>query len=237
MNADNTDDPLIKIPAAGRNIPFSTPEGRILLLGLALSLFYAIFLVTSYFISPQNFQVFIGMTATNVLFGRAAGMSFGYALDFGHLIVFPVNLAIESILVLLVYPLFVFSWQRLLVIRRMERFMRRVEHAAERHKDKIKRYGIPSLFLFVLFPFWMTGPVVGCVIGFFLGIRPWVNVGIVLSATALACFGWAVLLKRLHDQMADFSPFAPVILLIVIVGIAVAGYMLESRRRQNNREQ
>jgi len=214
---------------------FSTPEGRILLSGLVLSLLYAIFLVVSYFISPQNFQVFIGMTATNVLFGRAAGMSFGYALDFGHLIVFPVNLAIETILVLLVYPLFVFSWQRLVVIRPLERFMRRVEKAAEKNKGKIQRYGIPSLFLFVLFPFWMTGPVVGCVIGFFLGIRPWINVGIVLSATALACLGWAIVLKRLHEQMADFSPFAPMILLIVIVAIAVAGYVLESRRRHNQR--
>ena len=214
---------------------FSTPEGRILLSGLVLSLLYSIFLVVSYFISPQNFQVFIGMTATNVLFGRAAGMSFGYALDFGHLIVFPVNLAIETILVLLVYPLFVFSWQRLVVIRSLERFMRRVEKAAEKNKGKIQRYGIPSLFLFVLFPFWMTGPVVGCVIGFFLGIRPWINVGIVLSATALACLGWAIVLKRLHEQMADFSPFAPMILLIVIVAIAVAGYVLESRRRHNQR--
>jgi hypothetical protein len=131
--------------------------------------------------------------------------------------------------------LFVFSWQRLVVIRPLERFMRRVEKAAEKNKGKIQRYGIPSLFLFVLFPFWMTGPVVGCVIGFFLGIRPWINVGIVLSATALACLGWAIVLKRLHEQMADFSPFAPMILLIVIVAIAVAGYVLESRRRHNQR--
>jgi uncharacterized membrane protein len=225
----------MKIPVKGRSIAFSTPEGRILVLGLALSLLYAIFLVVSYFTSPQNFQVFIGMTATNILFGRAAGMSFGYALDFGHLVVLPVNLAIESILVLLVYPLFVFSWQRLLVIRALERFMQRVEEAAERHKEKIQRYGIPSLFLFVLFPFWMTGPVVGCVIGFFLGLRPWINIGVVLSATALACLGWAILLKRLHDQMSDFSPFAPLILLVVIVAVAVAGYILESRRHDNHR--
>lgn len=225
----------MKISVKGRSIAFSTPEGRILVLGLALSLLYAIFLVVSYFTSPQNFQVFIGMTATNILFGRAAGMSFGYALDFGHLVVLPVNLAIESILVLLVYPLFVFSWQRLLVIRALERFMQRVEEAAERHKEKIQRYGIPSLFLFVLFPFWMTGPVVGCVIGFFLGLRPWINIGIVLSATALACLGWAILLKRLHDQMSDFSPFAPLILLVVIVTVAVAGYILESRRHDNHK--
>jgi hypothetical protein len=35
--------------------------------------------------------------------------------------------------------------------------------------------------------------------------------------------------------MTDFSPFAPMILLIVIVAIAVAGYVLESRRRHNQR--
>ncbi len=59
--------------------------------------------------------------------------------------------------------------------------------------------------------------------------------GIVLSATALACLGWAILLKRLHEQMADFSPFAPMILLIVIIAIAVAGYLLESGRRRRQR--
>ena len=114
--------------------------------------------------------------------------------------------------------------------------MRRVKNAADINKEKIRRYGIPSLFLFVLFPFWMTGPVIGCVIGFFLGLRPWTNMGIVLSATALACLGWAILLKRLHEHVADFSPFAPLILLIVIIAIAVAGYILESRREHNQRQ-
>jgi len=236
MNNKLTGESLIKMTAGDRARAFSTPEGRILFSGLVSSLFYGIFLIISYFISPQNFQVFIGMTATNILFGRAAGMSFGYALGFDHLIVLPVNLAIETILVLLVYPLFVFSWQHLLVIRSLERFMRRVKNAADINKEKIRRYGIPSLFLFVLFPFWMTGPVIGCVIGFFLGLRPWTNMGIVLSATALACLGWAILLKRLHEHVADFSPFAPLILLIVIIAIAVAGYILESRRQHNQRQ-
>jgi len=236
MNNKLTGEPLIKMTEGDRVRAFSSPEGRILLSGLVCSLIYGIFLVISYFISPQNFQVFIGMTATNILFGRAAGMSFGYALGFGHLIVLPVNLAIETILVLLVYPLFVFSWQHLLVIRSLERFMRRVKYAAEINKEKIRRYGIPSLFLFVLFPFWMTGPVIGCVIGFFLELKPWTNMGIVLTATALACLGWAILLKRLHEHVADFSPFAPLILLIVIIAIAVAGYILESRRQHNQRQ-
>jgi hypothetical protein len=39
-------------------------------------------------------------------------MSFGYALDYGHPVVISVNLAIETILISLFYPLFVFSIRR-----------------------------------------------------------------------------------------------------------------------------
>jgi uncharacterized membrane protein len=218
-------------PEPARHRAFSSPEGRILRLGLALASAYILFLITSYFISPQYFQIFIGMTATNILFGRAAGMSLGYAMELNHWVVFPVNLAIESILVLLIYPLFVFSWHQMVVIKPLEKFMARTGRAAHANHDRIRRFGIPSLFVFVLFPFWMTGPVIGAVIGFFLELRPWLNIGIVLSGTTLACLGWALVLQNLHEKMADFSPFAPLIVLGVIVAVAIAGYWLESRRR------
>lgn len=224
------------IPVSGiyKNIrPFASYEGRIFFSGLVLSVVYVLFLAISYFVSPQNFQVFTGITVTNILFGRAAGMSFGYALGFGHLVVLPINLLVETIMVLLIYPLFVFSWKNLLVIKRLDNFMHWIERAAEANKEKIRRYGIPSLFLFVLIPFWMTGPVVGCVIGFFLGIRPLMNITIVIAATAIACAGWAVLLKELHERTMVVSPFAPLILLAFIIIAAVAGYMLEMRQQHD----
>lgn len=222
-------------PAGNARRAFGTSEGHMLIAGLGLALLFAGFLVASYIVSLQHFHVFVGMTATNILFGRAAGMSFGYAFELSDAMVLSVNLAVELILVLLVYSLFVLSWQRLLVFRVLERFMRRMSRAADRHKGTIRRYGIPALFLFVLIPFWMTGPVVGCIIGYFLGMKPWTNVGIVLSATALACAAWALVLQRLHETMAGLTPLAPVILVIAVVAIAAAGYLLESRRRSGGR--
>jgi len=219
----------------GRFRPFDTTEGRILIFGLILLLLYAIYLVASYFISPNTFQVYVGMTATHILFGRAAGMSFGYSLDFGHLIVIPINLAIEIIMVMLIYPLFVLAWRNLLVFKVLNNFMRKIEEAAEANEAKIQRYGIPGLLLFVCIPFWMTGPVIGSVIGFFLGLRPWVNMFVVLFGTTIASLGWAFLLKELHDQVADISPFAPMILVLIIITIVVAGYLLEMYKlRKNN---
>jgi len=219
----------------GRFKPFDTTEGRILIFGLILLLLYVVYLAASYFISPDTFQVYVGMTATHILFGRAAGMSFGYSLDFGHLIVIPINLAIEIIMVMLIYPLFVLAWRNLLVFKVLNNFMRKIEEVAEANEAKIQRYGIPGLLLFVCIPFWMTGPVIGSVIGFFLGLRPWVNMFVVLFGTMIASLGWAILLKELHDQVADISPFAPMILVLIIITIVVAGYLLEMHKlRKNN---
>ena len=218
----------------GRFRPFNTTEGRILIFGLILLLLYAIYLAASYFISPSTFQVYVGMTATHILFGRAAGMLFGYSLDFGHLTVIPINLAIEVIMVMLIYPLFVLAWRNLLVFKALNNFMRRIEEAAETNETKIQRYGVPGLLLFVCIPFWMTGPVIGSVIGFFLGLRPWVNMLVVLFGTTIASLGWAIFLKELHARVANFSPFAPMILVLIIIAIVVVGYLLEKKKLHKN---
>jgi len=213
--------------------PFSTAEGRVLFCGLALLTAYLIFLAVAYFISPAGSQVLIGMTATSILFGRTAGMSFGFALDYGLAAVIAVNLIVEILLVLIIYPLFVFSWRKLLVFEVLVKFMLRVEAAADRHQEKLRRYGVPSLFLFVFLPFWLTGPLVGAVIGFFLGLRPWVNMAVVLSATTLACIAWGVFLRALHEWASGFNPFAPVIILFAFVVFAVLGYLWQSRRHRH----
>ncbi len=114
--------------------------------------------------------------------------------------------------------------------------MHRIEEAAETNEAKIHRYGIPGLLLFVCIPFWMTGPVVGSVIGFFLGLRPWVNMFVVLFGTTIASLGWAIFLKELHDRVADFSPFAPMILVLIIIAIVIVGYLLESRKLHKNKQ-
>ena len=210
--------------------PFNTTEGHILLTGILLSLLYTVWLGTSYFMMPDIFHIFVGMTATHIVFGLAAGMSFGYSLEFGHLVVIPINVIIEMIMVLLIYPLFILGWRNLLVIKSMNKFMQRIEKAAERNEQKIHRYGIPGLILFVCIPFWMTGPVVASVIGFFLGLRPWVNMFVVLTGTVFASIGWALLLKELHERVVDISPFAPMIIVLIIITIAVIGYLLEHHK-------
>jgi len=110
----------------------------------------------------------------------------------------------------------------------------RTQRAAEMHKDKIQRYGVIGLFLFVWFPFWMTGPVVGSVIGFLLGMKVWLNMTVVIAGTCVAIFGWAFFLRQLHDHVASYGSYATMVLLALLVVIVIVGNLLYRTLHKNN---
>ena len=213
---------------------FTTPEGRILAAGLVIALLYIIWVTISFIWIPEISRVLVAMTLTNIIFGRAAGMTVGYTMGLGHIVVVPVIMLVETILVLIFYPLFVFSWQSLLVIHALRKFMERTGKAAEAHRESIRRYGMIGLFVFVWSPFWMTGPVVGCAIGFLLGLRPWFNLTIVLVGTYLAITCWAIFLREIYDRIAVYSPFAPVILFMIVIFIVLVSHVLHGLYREKN---
>ncbi|WP_162532355.1 small multi-drug export protein [Candidatus Scalindua japonica] len=211
----------------------ATPEGHILEIGLIIALLFITVLGLGYLRFPERAHVFMGMSATNILFGRAAGISFGYSFEPGNTLVIITNVIIETILVLIFYPLFVFSWRSVLVIKPLRRVMKRTSAAAQTHQETIHKYGIAGLFMFVWLPFWMTGPVVGCAAGYLLGLSPWKNLAIVLSGTYLAIICWALLLRKVHDKVAEYGPYASIAFVIVIILIISVIYLLRHLRHKH----
>jgi uncharacterized membrane protein len=205
-------------PALLKGLMTSSSEGHILTLGIGMTFLYILWLAFQLFFNPADFQILLGMTAAEVVFGRIACMGIGYSMEIGHARVVLISMLLETILVLVFYPLFVFIWQQLLMIRWLKRLSDRTRKAAERHKDKVRKYGIIGLFMFVWLPFWMTGPVVGCMIGYLLGLRIWVNLVTVLAGTYVAILGWAYLLHELHRQTLSYSSYA----IVIIAAIAAA---------------
>jgi len=200
-----------------------------------MAFIFASWLAIKMLTSPEESQVFIGMTATEIMFGRAAAMAFGYSLGLEHTLVIPICMIIETILVLLFYPLFVFSWRHLIVTNLLKKVFERIKKAAEANKDKVQKYGVIGLFAFVWFPFWMTGPVVGCVIGFLLGMRVWLNMAVVLTATYTAILGWALFLRHLHERVASYSSYGAMALMGLLFIIIVLGYLLNKTFRENKK--
>ena len=201
-------------------------EGRLLLVGVGLALLYALWLGIRLAFYPDGSQELVGITTAGIIVGRAGGMAFGYSMGLGHSTVISISMIIETILVLIVYPLFVFSWRQLLVINWLKKIFGHITKAAEAHKGKVQRYGIIGLFVFVFLPFWMTGPVVGCVIGYLLGLRAWVNITAVLGGTYVAIFCWAFFLRQFLDRIASRSTHSATVVMAILVAIMIAGHLL-----------
>ena len=205
---------------------FRTTEGHILLLGIAVALAGLVVMGLISFWAPQTARMVGAMTFFNITFGRIVSMSIGYAGGYDHALVIPVNMWVETVLVLLFYPIFVFSMRKLVVFPRLKQLIERTRAAAERHHDKVRRYGIAGLFIFVWFPFWMTGPVVGSAIGYLLGFSAWLTIVVVLAGTYLAMVGWAYIMFGVHSHAAMFGPWAPALVVILIILFVMAGYRL-----------
>lgn len=204
----------------------NSTEGGLLLIGVALAFSYILWLGITLLLSPEQFHAFLGTTTTELVFGRAAGMTVGYSLGLRNREVIPICAVIETVSVLIFYPLFVLAWEHLLVVRSLKNVFDRAHQAALTHRAKIQRYGLVGLFAFVWFPFWMTGPIVGSVIGFLLGLPVWLNMTIVLGATYAAIFTWALLLRHIHERAASHSAYAPVLLVLLVLVVVIAGRFL-----------
>jgi uncharacterized membrane protein len=199
----------------------ASSEGRVFSLGLVALLGYIALIALLYLFSQKIATDMIAMSVINVLFGRAAGISYGFTVDFGTLAIIIANIAVESILVLLIYPLFVLSWKSQSESGFFHKMTQNVKAQQLKYKDMFDKYGKYGLFAFVWFPFWMSGPVVGAIIGYLIGIRTLTNIVIVLSGTSLAIVIWTYFLKELMALLESFSAFAPYILLGLFIVIAV----------------
>ncbi len=102
----------------------------------------------------------------------------------------------------------------------------------EKYHEKIHKYGLYGLFAFVWFPFWMTGPAVGAMIGYVMGLRHWVTLSVVLSGTLLAIFGWAWFLNALQKWAESIDPRAPWLIVGLIILLVLIGFLFRLIRQK-----
>jgi len=199
----------------------SSDEKTIFTAGVLLFLAYLGGIITTYLFSASDANHLIVLTITNFMFGRAAGISYGFSAGFGDFVIIVVNIVIEVITILLIYPLFVLSWRKSLTIKGLHSFFSKAKELRVKYSDFFEKYGKYGLFVFVWFPFWMTGPVVGSIIGFLIGLKHHHTMMIVISGTSLAIVIWTYFLKELISFLDQISTYAPHILLGLFILIAL----------------
>ena len=170
---------------------------------------------------------FLGRLVT-IADGTAAGFSNAYLL---------VQSGVQDIILLLVlYPVVIAAHEGSLkrggfVSRQIDT----LRHTAERQKHLVEPLGAIGLWIFVFFPFWSTGALVGGVVGYLLGMRTAVVFGSVFTGHILS----VVLLIWFFDFMSGLAAaidgglarYAPWIVLAALFGGMFLYRWARERRR------
>lgn len=117
-------------------------------------------------------------------------------------------------------------------------FFAKMEHKAEEHKEFIERYGAVGLFLFMLIPFAINGPLIGAIIGKLAGIRTRYILPTVILATFTATALWTGLwyfasgpTQRFIDRFgAGWIALGMATIFAFVILATVIGFMRDVRR-------
>ncbi|MCK5312876.1 MAG: small multi-drug export protein, partial [Desulfobacteraceae bacterium] len=169
---------------------FNTTESRLLLSGVILSLL--LIALISYYAATdlQIAKILILVFFAHTFGGRAAGIGLCILNGFGAFPTIIYNFYIEVLIVSFTYTGFVYSTTRYLKIKWLVNFMERLAAKALEQKDRIKPYGWIGIFLFVMAPLPVTGPVVGSIIGYMLRLSLVRNFSATFLGTLTAIIVW-----------------------------------------------
>ncbi len=201
-------------------------EGKLFVFGVVVGLVWILGLFAlSFFHKSASAPKLLSMVATHLLSGRAGGISMGLEMGLPTWIIILNATIIDSLIVLLLYPLFVFSYNNMFKIKFLHSMLDKSINAAQKEKDTVSHFGVIGLVLFVWFPLHMTGPLIGAIIGYFIGLKTILNISVVLTGTFLAVVSWVILFRKIIAVTGNFSYLIPVFVIsMAIIGFFVIRY-------------
>ncbi|RXJ88212.1 small multi-drug export protein [Arcobacter sp. CECT 8985] len=184
---------------------FKEQVGSILILCLLLIFILISTILLTYTFDAKLANKITSLVFSNIFLGRVPSLSLGYTYNLSHFIVITTNIITELILVTLLYPLFVFSFKGILKIKLLDDFFSKIKQKKKQNQAKFEKYGKIGLFIFVFIPFWMTGPIVGAIIGYLIGLKHYTTMFIVFIATCLAIILWGMFLNEIINFIVQID--------------------------------
>ncbi len=180
---------------------------------------------------PEPYKDVWQLVLAHLVGGRPLNVLRGLDLGFHPLFIY-LQCCLEDVIILcLFYPLVVAGYRRAVEWRVLGPALVTIRETAAKHKSKIEPYGVAGLMVFVIFPFWSTGALVGAVVGYLLGMRTWVAFSAVITGNFIAAALWVWLFDRINEFSSHLTQG---LLITILVGVLVTavGAQLRSLRKQ-----
>ncbi len=199
------------------------PEGRLFVLGLlAIGLLFLELALAALAFGRTPAQGLLSMVVVENFAGREAGIPLATQAGAPAWLIAQVSTLQDLAVVALAYPVFLYLLGRYhdrdnLVMRRL----RRIERAAAQHQHFVDRWGAVGLYVFMIVPFLINGPLVGAVVGRLAGMHNRALVAPVFLATATAATAWSYGYDALYVFAARFDSRLPVALTGLILSAII----------------
>jgi len=181
-------------------------EVKILLIGLVLTALTGIYFLYLLYADPGLYKVLFSTAVVHIMGGRGLGIVTCLSAGISLFYTIAYNFFLEIVIVLIAYGIVVLVMRNIIQPKIFDRAVRQAELTAQSQKTKIKRYGAIGLFLFVMFPFFMTGPVIGAIIGYLLNYKVVNNFLIVFSGTLASIVIYALIGNNLIHYINQYIP-------------------------------
>ena len=179
-------------------------EVKILLTGLILSCLICLYLLYLLFTNFGLYKVLSSTAIVHIMGGRALGIAACLSADISLFYTILYNFFLEVVIVLIAYGIVVLIMRNLIQPKLFHSAVRQAEFAAQDQKTTIKKYGAIGLFLFVMLPFFMTGPVIGSIIGYLLNYKAINNFLIVFSGTLSSIVIYALIGNNIINHINQY---------------------------------
>lgn len=196
---------------------FYTIEGGILAAGLLLLLLLLIVIGYYAIIDIETARTLVLALAAHTFGGRAAGVGLCIMNGFGPTVTIAYNFYLEALIVCFAYSIFVLTAKNYIRVLWVANLMDRLALKAIEQKEKVRSFGWIGLFVFVMLPLPITGPVVGSVIGYLLRINLLRNFSATGTGTLAAIIIWFFCFDFLEQQFHVIQyVFAGIVLLVLL---------------------
>ena len=189
---------------------------------------------------PWDQWVIMGFT--ELILGR--GVAIAKAVEMGMhpgLVVFLATY-VDAVTVFLFYPVLILACRNLVEGQPVDPRMKGIIESAEKNVTRFAKYKIAGIFQFVWLPFFMTGVVVGAVLGYLLGLKTWTNMAAVTLGTLTAAVCWLYTYDYLYGRLAQIHSQIPALFTAGLIAALIAHRLWTKARqaraaRENDRGQ
>ena len=196
--------------------------GRIFVLGCLLLIAGVSAIGLLAYRNYPGWQDVFSMSVAHMVAGKGVSVVQGLALGLHPLVILVLATYSDIMLMLISYPLMVFTYQHFFESRLFQNHMRAMFDSARKRIDRIGRFKILGVFMFVWLPLWMTGIMVGSILGFLLGLRSWVTLTAAGFGTFTSILCWLLFSQQIlavFDWVDDRWAAAVVAIFIVCMFI------------------